>query len=765
MHFPKLRVGLALLAASATLAWACGPEFYSILQNRKAELVREFTGDFFWAARRLQPAPVKPFPQDAGEPASDAGDKKPVDPETVGLSAAQAERVRAMRGAADGDAAFALGESLPPAVRAYTAAAVDYQLAKQSLSKECEIEDVPDAQPDPACARPARQALADKALARAVPRFAAVLEMKDSEAKLRSVWAAYSLGLSYSLMGGDEALARTDKYYSLTRELAAKGAPDPQFLASDSFGMQALEHLNAGKISRAVELYAEQAAHQSTSGMRSLALVSKKLLDSPALLQAHIQSPVVQQTLLAYVLAYGDDSYAVDAGLPAAVSARVNGKTSRLQTFTHALEVAGIETFANSDKLAAAAYRYGQFDAAQRYVGKASTPLAHWLRGKLALRAGKAKDAAAHFSKAVQASQALGRDKDGLRANERARLMAESATLQLSHGDFVQAFDQMFRVGGRYWLDLAYMAERVLTVQELQAYVDQHVPATAAPSEQELKLRAQDPDADVQWPAAHLSAQLRDLLARRLMREGQFDAALPYFHTEGAPVFEDAEARSHAKSYAHALRAAERAWTDVGRAKSLYEAAVLARFKGMDILGYELGPDYFVVGGNYEAGTPKPSRADLADKAELGRYQASAAQPEQRYHYRYVATALAQRAADFLPRQSAAYAQVLDNATAWLIDRDPEAAAKIYRHYVAHGPLLRGDKLFGRDPQEPEFTKAYGVQVRQALRGARLWARHHKPLAWGLIVLGGVGLAAAAWLLRKRFISRTPTASETGLPG
>jgi hypothetical protein len=27
----KLRMGLALVAASATLAWACGPEFYSIL--------------------------------------------------------------------------------------------------------------------------------------------------------------------------------------------------------------------------------------------------------------------------------------------------------------------------------------------------------------------------------------------------------------------------------------------------------------------------------------------------------------------------------------------------------------------------------------------------------------------------------------------------------------------------------------------------------------------------------------------------------------
>ena len=69
MSFPKLRIGAALLATSVTLAWACGPEFYSILQSRKTELLREFTGDFLFAARRLQPAPAKPFAQGAPEPA------------------------------------------------------------------------------------------------------------------------------------------------------------------------------------------------------------------------------------------------------------------------------------------------------------------------------------------------------------------------------------------------------------------------------------------------------------------------------------------------------------------------------------------------------------------------------------------------------------------------------------------------------------------------------------------------------------------------
>lgn len=794
----KLRMGLALVAASATLAWACGPEFYSMLQDRKAQLVREFAGDFFFAAKRLQPAPTKPFPQDAASPTD--SDKKPADPEYVGLSSAQAATVRAMRGAADGNAAYALGASLQPAVRSYTAGAVDYQLARQGKAQDCEdvsdveaeapteIETVLDDKPtasatEPAAATPAstqastpqakpvskaestcgKQAdhsAADLALARAAKRFNAVLAMKASEGQVRSVWAAYSLGLTHSLLGGEGALVRTDKYYTLTRELAAKGAPDPQFLASDSFGMQALEHLNAGHISRAVELYAEQAAHNSSSGVRSLVVVSKKLLDNPALLQAHIQSPVVQQTVLAYVLAYGNDTDAVDAGLPNASDAQAKGKTSRLQTFTHALEVAGITTLANSDKLAAAAYRFGQYEAAQRYVGKASTPLAHWLRGKLAVRAGKLQEAAAHFSKAVQTSQALGQDKDGLRPTDRARLMAENATLQLSKGDFVQAFDQLFQVGGRYWLDLAYLAERVLTVDELQAYVDQHVPATKPPTEKELAARYENDGGDVQWPALHVNAQLRDLLARRLMREGRYDDALPYFHADGPPVFADADARSHAKDYASALRSAERAWTDVGRAKSLYEAAHIARFKGMDIMGYELGPDYTVVGGNYEAGTPIPKRTDLADKAELSRYEASAAKPEQRYHYRYLAVDLAQRAANALPHQSITYAQVLDNATSWLIDRDAEAAAKVYQQYIAHGPLLPSGKAFGRDPEAPQFWKAHLTQTRQTAHQARLWARHNKPLAWALIGLAAASLGGAAWWLRRRWMQRKAVGVE-----
>jgi hypothetical protein len=88
----------------------------------------------------------------------------------------------------------------------------------------------------------------------------------------------------------------------------------------------------------------------------------------------------------------------------------------------------------------------------------------------------------------------------------------------LQRGDYLQAFDQLYRSNDIYWFDAATVAERVLTVDELKHYVDTQVPAPP--------LTQQDRDNYVPLPVA---AKLRNLLGRRLLREARYDEAPAYF--------------------------------------------------------------------------------------------------------------------------------------------------------------------------------------------------------------------------------------------
>ena len=58
----------------------------------------------------------------------------------------------------------------------------------------------------------------------------------------------------------------------------------------------------------------------------------------------------------------------------------------------------------------------------------------------------------------------------------------------------------------------------------------------------------------------------------------------------------------------------------------------------MDILGYEMAPDYATFGGNFSLESSELKVGPLVAEDEVKRQQASAAQPDQRYHYRFVAT-------------------------------------------------------------------------------------------------------------------------------
>lgn len=145
----------------------------------------------------------------------------------------------------------------------------------------------------------------------------------------------------------------------------------------------------------------------------------------------------------------------------------------------------------------------------------------------------------------------------------------------------------------------------MLTTDELKAFVDGLPPADADPP----------PSPDEESPGAILSrpiVSLRDLLARRLVRDGRLQEAQSYFSTKPPPMDPDVPAPSvDARAYEEALKAAQPAWPwqNVARAEALFTAATLARKRGLEIMGTEGPPDEAALGGNFEAGVGQTSPA------------------------------------------------------------------------------------------------------------------------------------------------------------
>ena len=245
--------------------------------------------------------------------------------------------------------------------------------------------------------------------------------------------------------------------------------------------------------------------------------------------------------------------------------------------------------------------------------------------------------------------------------------------LHLARGDFVQALDVLFK--GQLWEDAAFVAERVLTANELKQYVDA-LPKTEPPKEGE-----------------DYNKKLRYLLGRRLVREDRYADAKEYLPPPYDKVLE---------KYVKALEdGANEKLSKTERAHAWFTAAWLARYDGMELMGTEGAPDAFAESGSFEMpdlakerrsgayqtiaydkegnpaydenGNPKMKNVPALLKAsakEVQRLNANKIAPDIRFHYRLIAGALAMKAAALLPDNSEEVADVVNTAGLWVKDRD-----------------------------------------------------------------------------------------------
>ncbi|HOV59189.1 MAG TPA: hypothetical protein PLN91_15020, partial [Rhodanobacteraceae bacterium] len=350
-----MRESLLLCVLSASLALqalACGPDFPStLLADRGAALLELPEGSFDAEASRLVPPPQPAFTVvDRGawlwgpEPVTQVAVER-------GWLGDAYERVRLMRDQSSAAAAAARGEELPEEARQYTAGAV---------------------------------AFAGSDYAEARRRFERVLALPAPQQNRYGPLAQYSLARSLLLQEMPDVAAAAAAFQGV-RERVAAGAQDPLGLAASSFGEEARLRLDAGDDAAAVALYAQQAALGSVYGRTSLLHMARAILAEPARLHRAVDDALTLRLLAAFLYSRADE---LDAPVDddAARTAAPPPASRRITDFLAAAEQRGLATLPGADRLAAVAYRSGDYALAKRLLTKADGGLADWLRAKLALR-------------------------------------------------------------------------------------------------------------------------------------------------------------------------------------------------------------------------------------------------------------------------------------------------------------------------------------------------------------------------------------------
>jgi hypothetical protein len=537
-----------------------------------------------------------------------------------------------------------------------------------------------------------------------------LLKRPEQDRHYRTVWAAFMLG---KLAVKTEDYPTASQWFQRTREFAKAGFADSLGLAAESYGWEGRAEWKQEHPGKAAPLFLTQLALGDPSAVVSLkALIpdrepvegmlnygpeadersswndeQKKEEEQKEIskLKAAAQDPLLRRLVTVHILATATspDLYPSDSE-----AAPVN----RCARWLDIIKQANLGRIEDAEYLGWVAYNNGDYKGAAHWLelSKGDSGAALWLRAKLQRRAGKLAEAANTMAQAVESLRTAsaytptgGTDEkwteydyfpEGPDWGWGQSAHGDLGGLRLARGDFVQAFDTLFK--GHLWNDAAFVAERVLTTKELKEYVDA-LPETPPPKQGE-----------------DYKAKLRYLLGRRLVREDHYAEAAPYMSPPYDKVLE---------KYVKALKdGANEKLSKAERAHAWFTAAWLARYDGMELMGTEVAPDAFADSGSFEFpdlakqrrsgfyqqvsydtdGNQKKKNVPIPLKAsqkEIQRLTANKIEPDIRFHYRLIAGALAIKAAALLPDNSEELADVVNQAGLWVKDRDEKIGNRYYQ--------------------------------------------------------------------------------------
>lgn len=521
----------------------------------------------------------------------------------------------------------------------------------------------------------------------------AILDMPADEHSHRAVWAAWMLGKT----SPDAAVAVP--FYQEAVRLGDEGHRDALGLVSLAMGW--LATTEEDPVAR-LKWYFEAACSGNEDMLISLRRQLPAIFTDESAMARAAADPLAREIVTALHFAMYHDA------TPPGASG-IEGKDGWLAM----LDAHPAETPSPAAAKAAwICYGRAEFDAARGWLALAPPDAGEvlWLRAKLALRDGRLDEAARLFARAAPHYQVAdgeqlatpyyhelrwfehGRRHDWMRG----QFHSDRAIIHIGRGEFLRAMD--FLVKASYHDDAAYLAERVLTTDELVGWVKRHRPVPPVEDAEVLVFRI---DADGRPWAPHRSGlaadPMRYLLARRLAREFRFREAAEFMPPALSSVF-DHYVRLHRE-------ARNGSWEDETKAVILWHLALIRRHLGMEIFGYEGAPDNADWGGAFP-GTDFMRRRTLrtgwqvgwndgvleiaaptetehiavpaVSRDEVRRLAPHAAAGELRFHYRYTAADIAWRAAGLLPDNDPRTLFVLHQAGSWLAPRDPQAAERFY---------------------------------------------------------------------------------------
>lgn len=490
----------------------------------------------------------------------------------------------------------------------------------------------------------------------------ALLKLPAADRHYRSTWAAYML-----------ARAETDNSkpgnFAEVRALAKAGFADTLNLTAASWGEEGRRALAAKSYAPAINSYLEQYAAGDDSAYASLRFTAAEASQAGKdALGALAQDARARRVLTAWHLARFTPSFGEPASL------------ETLTVWTHVLAAANLAVVEEAEHMAWLAYEGGEFALAKNWAALASAdvPETRWIRAKLALREGELARGAAELQAAA--------DHAALAPIYRGVVTGELGRVLLA----LDRREDALRVWleGDHWEDAAYVAEQVLTIDELKVFL------AGAPLAKRLVyepymgevitpafLKSEGADwRERGWrEPPDLLPALQKLLARRLVRVGRASEAGAYL---------DEASRDTLLAYERDVRRGfNQKLSARTRARAFWRAAQLAREEGMGLMATELSPDYAIWGGSFSwrdvtvERIQNPQGSFAATPGERERLNAHRG-PEKRFSYRYRAAELAWWAASLLPNDSDETAQILYTAGSWLKARDPVAANPFYQALV-----------------------------------------------------------------------------------
>ncbi|MEY4377708.1 MAG: putative signal peptide protein, partial [Pseudomonadota bacterium] len=515
----------------------------------------------------------------------------------------------------------------------------------------------------------------------AIGYFLKITTMPPELAGNRRMWAQYSLGRALRMQGTPEARAAAELMFLAVLQRLDQNIADPLDLRNGAYGELGRLALLDNRLADATQWYFKQGHVTNAEGAaQSLIVVADAALrrDTPTLVREFRDPDFQRVVALYFVSVLSDDNWTRESSL--------TPEEPRFRPLLAALRQLPASELVARERFGALAFQLGDYELAGKLLKDPQQPFGHWVAAKLALYQGNLNEAAKHYAEAAKGFP-LDTPANDTNDLQRRSFQAEWALLNLTRGDYLEALRQLERLvppweeiqvtNKQFWptkyqwqrsdwmfhrRDVAWLAERVLTSAELMAYVDANPSAT--------------------W-------LVRDILARRLVREGKLEAAARYALTP--------ENKARIARFANALATRGNSKLPLAtRARAAVEAATIQSNEGMQLRGADLGPDFASLDGNFEIGGSAPS--DLASADERKRATASAVVPAVRYHYRELAAEELLVFAKALPARTVLKTAVLC-AGAGLARHgvgDRRALVKqFYREYQRHGVPYKGDWNFG----------------------------------------------------------------------